>query len=183
MLFEGGAADRSTVEPYAQSDRPWPTHDHGDAPTPPPETAAHVPAAAAPSVAPPPAPLAPVQAHAPSQPAFLPPGTPLPAAPADAAPPPTAPSLPQAPLAVAPAPSPAFPTAVPEPPAPPVHRVVLRLAGGEQVEVATHEDEAAARAEATALMRYLRDGGGDWPFVAGRFLRPEAIVSVDVAGP
>ncbi|HSC90281.1 MAG TPA: hypothetical protein VLB86_01355 [Gaiellaceae bacterium] len=67
------------------------------------------------------------------------------------------------------------------PPAPPLHRVRVRLATGEHVEVAAHEDEAAARSEATALMRYLRDGSGDWPFVAGRFLRPETIVSVDVA--
>ena len=56
----------------------------------------------------------------------------------------------------------------------------MRLTTGELIEVAAHEDEAAARAEATALMRYLRDGRGDWPFLAGRFVRPETIVSIDV---
>jgi hypothetical protein len=83
-----------------------------------------------------------------------------------------------------------LPTPAPEPPsapaafaapiALPLHRVGVRLTTGELIEVAAHEDEAAARAEATALMRYLRDGRGDWPFLAGRFVRPETIVSIDV---
>jgi hypothetical protein len=71
----------------------------------------------------------------------------------------------------------------PEPPAPislTTYRVFLRLDTGDQLEVASHTDETSARAEATALMRYLRDGRGDWPFVGGRFVRPERIVSVDV---
>ena len=82
------------------------------------------------------------------------------------------------------------PTPAPEPPhapaafsapvALPLHHVGVRLTTGERIEVATHEDEAAARTEATALMRYLRDGRGDWPFLAGRFVRPETIVSIDV---
>jgi len=61
-----------------------------------------------------------------------------------------------------------------------LHRVSVRLTTGELIEVAAHTDEAAARHEATALMRYLRDGRGDWPFLAGRFVRPETIVSIDV---
>ena len=75
------------------------------------------------------------------------------------------------------------PPPAPEPPAPvslTSYRVFLRLDTGDQLEVASHPDEASARAEATALMRYLRDGRGDWPFVGGRFVRPERIVSVDV---
>ena len=59
-------------------------------------------------------------------------------------------------------------------------RVVARLASGEQIEVGAHAAEAAAKAEATALMRFLREAGGDWPFLSGRFVRPEAIVSVDI---
>src|SRR5688500_9182080 len=67
------------------------------------------------------------------------------------------------------------------PPAPVVlHRVRIRLSTGEHVEVATHEDELGARREATALMRYLRDGRGDWPFIGGAFVRPETIVSISV---
>ena len=61
-------------------------------------------------------------------------------------------------------------------------RVFARLSNGERIEVGTHGDEAAAKAEATALMRFLREAGGDWPFLDGRFVRPEAIVSVDVTG-
>ena len=61
-----------------------------------------------------------------------------------------------------------------------LHRVGVRLTTGELIDVAAHEDEAAARAEATALMRYLRDGRGYWPCLAGRFVRPETIVSIDV---
>jgi hypothetical protein len=96
-------------------------------------------------------------------------------------------------------PIPAAPSVATEPPAEPVpvtvpaaahtspaavarprRRVAVRLTTGELIEVAEHEDDAAARAEATALMRYLRDGRGDWPFLAGRYVRPETIVSIDV---
>jgi hypothetical protein len=83
------------------------------------------------------------------------------------------------PLLLPPAPEPP-PAAFAAPVALSLHRVGVRLTTGELIEVASHEDEAAARAEATALMRYLRDGRGDWPFLAGRFVRPETIVSIDV---
>jgi hypothetical protein len=59
-------------------------------------------------------------------------------------------------------------------------RVFARLSNGERIEVGTHGDEPSAKAEATALMRFLKADGGDWPFLDGRFVRPEAIVSVDV---
>ena len=59
-------------------------------------------------------------------------------------------------------------------------RVLARLSNGERIEVGTHADETAAKAEATALMRYLREAGTDWPFLNGRFVRPEAIVSIDI---
>jgi hypothetical protein len=68
--------------------------------------------------------------------------------------------------------------------APPVaataYAVLARLSTGDRIEVAAHDDEPAARAEATALMRYLRDGRGDWPYLDGRFVRPDAIVSIDI---
>ena len=59
-------------------------------------------------------------------------------------------------------------------------RVLARLSNGERIEVGVHDDEAGAKAEATALMRFLRETGGDWPFLSGRFVRPDAIVSVDI---
>lgn len=102
----------------------------------------------------------------------LSPVAPLPAAP---------PAVPAgAHAAPVPVPGSAVAAASPAPVASPRRRVVVRLTTGELIEVAEHEDEAAARAEATALMRYLRDGRGDWPFLAGRFVRPETIVSIDV---
>lgn len=74
------------------------------------------------------------------------------------------------------------PDLAPAPPPAPVRlvRVNVRLSTGARVEVAAHEDELGARREATALMRYLRDGRGDWPFIGGAFIRPETIVSIDV---
>jgi hypothetical protein len=90
---------------------------------------------------------------------------------------------PDEPVTVLPPPAPEHPSAPAAFAAPivlPLHRVDVRLTTGEMIEVAAHEDEASARAEATALMRYLRDGRGDWPFLAGRFVRPETIVSIDV---
>ncbi|MDQ4030723.1 MAG: hypothetical protein M3168_06745 [Actinomycetota bacterium] len=59
-------------------------------------------------------------------------------------------------------------------------RVRVRLSTGERVEVAAHGDGVGARREAIALMRYVRDGRGDWPFIGGAFIRPETIVSIDV---
>jgi hypothetical protein len=60
------------------------------------------------------------------------------------------------------------------------HLVIARLTTGERVEVNSYADRNAARAEAKALMAYLREGHPDWPFVNGRFIRPESIVSIDL---
>jgi hypothetical protein len=124
-----------------------------------------------------------------AQPPLSPPAPPrAEAPPLSAAPvPPPEPVAPT--FAVAPTPE-LSPQAVAPPSAPPafvapqpaLHRVRVRLTTGDAIEVAAHEDEAAARSEATALMRYLRDGRGDWPFLAGRFVRPETIVSIDLDG-
>jgi len=93
-------------------------------------------------------------------------------------------TLPPAPVAPPVASLPAAPTAPPAvaplAAARTAYVVFARLESGDRVEVASHGDEASARNEATALMRYLRDGRGDWPYLAGRFVRPEAIVSIDV---
>ncbi len=129
-----------------------------------------------PPLSPPPVTLAPAPvnlADEPAPPSLAPVPEPL-------DPPPVTPEPEPEPLAHArPRPEPP-PAAFAAPVALPLHRVGVRLTTGERIEVATHEDEAAARTEATALMRYLRDGRGDWPFLAGRFVRPETIVSIDV---
>ena len=61
------------------------------------------------------------------------------------------------------------------------HRVVVRLSNGERVEVARADDRAEAERHARTFIRGLAGRElSDWPSVGGRFLRPDAIVSVDV---
>jgi hypothetical protein len=57
--------------------------------------------------------------------------------------------------------------------------VLLRLANGERLELGafTSEAEAVERARAVVAQAASQDG---WPFVNGRFIRPDAIVSVDL---
>jgi hypothetical protein len=83
----------------------------------------------------------------------------------------------------APAPEPA-----PEPRTQPVpvagvgHRLSVRLTNGERVEMGAFDDIEAAKTAARALMAQVAAAdGGDWPFVSGRFLKPETIVSVDIS--
>jgi MshEN domain len=78
-----------------------------------------------------------------------------------------------------PAPAPSY-----EPPAAATSatiRVVIRLSNNDRVEAAVVGDPSAARAQATALIRYIAGkDGSDWPYIGGRYLRPDAIVSVDL---
>jgi hypothetical protein len=92
----------------------------------------------------------------------------------------------QAPAAVAPEPvaQPLAPPPAPEiapPPAPgaTATRVLVRLTTGERVDCGTFEDRQSAHTRARELMRELREDG-EWPFVAGRFVRPDAVVSIDL---
>jgi hypothetical protein len=63
-----------------------------------------------------------------------------------------------------------------------LHEVTIRLANGERVEAGTFQDLAAAKECAKALMAQVAAAGqGEWPFVSGRFLKPDTIVSVDIA--
>jgi hypothetical protein len=63
-------------------------------------------------------------------------------------------------------------------------QVVVLLSNGERIQVASAPDAAGALAEAQALIRSLDDRQpGRWPYSGGRFLRPDAIVSVDVVEP
>jgi hypothetical protein len=108
---------------------------------------------------------------------------------------PVTPSAPTpAPEPLAPAAAPAV-AAAPEPPAPaptpapaatlqPAHagvgaRVLVRLENGERIEVGAFDGFEAAKERARGLMAELQQST-DWPFLSGRFVRPEAIVSIDV---
>jgi hypothetical protein len=84
---------------------------------------------------------------------------------------------------VAPEPQPAAPAPAPEPVAVPQAdvswAVFLRLADGERLEVGAFRDQDEAFEGARAVVGQI-GADGSWPFFAGRFIRPESIVSVDL---
>jgi hypothetical protein len=84
---------------------------------------------------------------------------------------------PVAPAPVAPAPAPAAP-AVPVPTV--SGRVFVRLTGGDRLEIAKLDDLSAAKARAAEVVGEIVRANGSWPFIAGRYIRPDAVVSVDV---
>jgi hypothetical protein len=105
---------------------------------------------------------------------------------APVAPPPAEPAAPQ-PAPAAPERTPAAaparePQLQPAPVAGVAHRLSVRLTNGERVEMGAFDDLEAAKAAAKALMAQVAAAdGGDWPFVSGRFLKPDTIVSVDIS--
>jgi hypothetical protein len=94
--------------------------------------------------------------------------------------------------AAAPEPTPApEPTADPEPaPAPPPPaatqptgqrvKVFVRLTSGERVDAGSFGSLDQAKERGAEIARTLAAEAPEWPFVAGRFLRPDTIVSLDV---
>ncbi len=61
-------------------------------------------------------------------------------------------------------------------------RLVVRLLGGEDVELGTFDGPDAAIDRARELVTAIdaAESAGEWPELEGRFLRPGAIVSVDI---
>lgn len=61
-------------------------------------------------------------------------------------------------------------------------RIVLRLLGGEQIELAAYDDREKAVAAARELMTRFSaaETAGEWPELDGRFLRPASVASIDV---
>ena len=90
----------------------------------------------------------------------------------------------------APLPDPPAAIAAFEPPslveAPPVEttaaRLVVRMLGGEEFELATFDDRDGAIEAAKELVRSFStaEESGDWPEMEGRFLRPASVASIDV---
>lgn len=83
------------------------------------------------------------------------------------------------------------PEAEPEPePAPPPPaaaqptgqrvKVFVRLASGERVDAGSFGSLDQAKEQGAEIARTLAADAPEWPFVAGRFLRPDTIVSLDV---
>lgn len=75
-------------------------------------------------------------------------------------------------------------SAAPEQPQPTETRrvVVVRLLGGEQLELASYADRDGAVAAARELMTLFSnaEAAGEWPEVEGRFVRPGSVASIDV---
>ena len=92
--------------------------------------------------------------------------------------------IPAPPVAAVPDPEPEL-DPEPEPevlsvPAPVVAaEVFVRLSNGERVVAGSFGSEGEAEGRARDLMRAL-DGEGSWPQLDGRFIRPDAVVSIDV---
>jgi hypothetical protein len=61
-------------------------------------------------------------------------------------------------------------------------RVVVRLSDGDGVEVGEFRDFGTAMEGAQEVIEQFSNANGSWPFYAGRFIRPDLIVSVDVVG-
>jgi hypothetical protein len=61
-------------------------------------------------------------------------------------------------------------------------RVVLRLLGGELLELAAYTDRDDAVAAARELMTRFSsaESAGEWPELDGRFIRPGSVASIDV---
>lgn len=66
--------------------------------------------------------------------------------------------------------------------APDVRRVVLRVQGGEEIVVGRADERDSAVQIAREMVRHIEQAAtrGEWPQVDERFIRPGAIVSVDV---
>jgi hypothetical protein len=107
---------------------------------------------------------------------------------AQAAGPPVA-SAPVLPPPAQPAPEPVA-AAKPEPVPPPsaesepipqqlTAEVFVRLTSGERIGVGAFDGQSAAEQCARELMAAL-DSDGDWPQIDGRYIRPDAVVSIDV---
>jgi ribonuclease E len=59
-------------------------------------------------------------------------------------------------------------------------RVVIRLSGAEPVEAGGFDAVGEAKDRAFEIVGQLTSEDGSWPYFRGRYLRPDAIVSVDI---
>jgi hypothetical protein len=92
--------------------------------------------------------------------------------------------------APAPLPDPPAPIAAVDPPAlveapalqTPAARLVVRMLGGDELELGTFDDRYAAIEAAKELVASFStaEESGDWPELDGRFLRPASVASIDV---
>jgi len=58
-------------------------------------------------------------------------------------------------------------------------QVQVRLSNGERIVVGSFPSQEAAKSKARQMTRELEESRV-WPFLDGRFIRPDAIVSIDL---
>jgi hypothetical protein len=61
-----------------------------------------------------------------------------------------------------------------------LRRVLIRLAGGELVQVGTAPNRESAMTLARSVIAEIRQPTGEWPLINNRQFRPDGVVSVDV---
>jgi hypothetical protein len=61
-----------------------------------------------------------------------------------------------------------------------VYHVVVRLTDGDRVVAGTFPDAEQAHRLAKELQSGFADADSDWPLVEGRYLRPQAVISIDL---
>jgi hypothetical protein len=61
-----------------------------------------------------------------------------------------------------------------------LRRVVIRLDGGDVVQVGTAPNRDSARVLARSVIAEIESPQGTWPLVGDRLLRPESILWIDV---
>ena len=68
------------------------------------------------------------------------------------------------------------------PPAAEVRRLVVRLLGGDEVELGNFDerDDAMLAAKELVARFSAAEAAGEWPEIEGRFLRPGSVASIDV---
>src|SRR5439155_1032133 len=79
-----------------------------------------------------------------------------------------------------PAPGPALAAPAATQPAAQRVKIFVRLTSGERVDAGTFASLDQAKERGAEIARTLAAEQPEWPFVAGRFLRPDTIVSLDV---
>ena len=61
------------------------------------------------------------------------------------------------------------------------YELVLRLSDGDRVPIGTFPGLEEAQVQAGEVVKQFSDvKDGSWPFIGGRYLRPETIVSIDI---
>jgi hypothetical protein len=59
--------------------------------------------------------------------------------------------------------------------------VQIRLAGGSLLGIGGYAERALAMRAARQAMRAVRDAGEDWPTLGGNYVRPDAVLAIEVS--